>query len=692
MLLSNCCISQTIEIKLPLSADPRACAAPDSFAGSGCAVLRRYLLSLSVLAVLVLLYLQISTPLSVSQQLAQILAPRDDSLDNLTFSLAVLPRLFMALLVGAAMGLSGSVLQQLTQNRLVSPMTIGVSSGAWLGLLCLSAAAPALVGSHGEWAALCGAVLAVGVVLLIAGRDGIAGLPMVLAGMAMNLLLGAVAAAILLINHQQSRGVSVWGAGDLGQIDWYFVSWLWPKLAVGALLIMFAPRPLALLQLGSRAARGRGLNLWPVLLVLFLSALWLSAVAITAVGLIGFIGLIAPNLARLLGARTPRDELVYSSLLGAMVLLGSDILALLLSHFLGDLVPTGATAALIGAPALLWLSRRKLAGHDLRSLSLVATCARGLAARLRWTLPLLICLTLLLSVGVNRSLDGWLLEWPSSLFWSLRWPRVLAAVAAGSGLAVAGLLLQRLLRNPLASPDVLGITAGAALAVMLVLVVEGTQLFWLKAPLAAFSGSMVVLGLLLVLGRRHGYAPGVMVLVGIALGALLNTGMQFSLAKASSDSLALLGWLAGSTYRVSAGQSVGLAVGVALLSLLSLSFHRALTLMSIDEGIARSRGLEVRRVRLVLLVLAALLCALVTSLLGPVAFVGLLAPHMAALFGARRVVTQLWLAAVLGGLLMLLADWLGRTVIFPMQVPVGIVASVLCGLYFVYLLMRRRLL
>nr|WP_256544573.1 Fe(3+)-hydroxamate ABC transporter permease FhuB [Pseudomonas sp. 37 R 15] len=674
-----------------MSTDPVDCAAPDIFAGSGHTVLRRYLLSLSLLAVLVLLYLQISTPLGLSQQLAQALAPSDDSLDNLTFSLAVLPRLLMALLVGTAMGLSGSLLQQLTQNRLVSPMTIGVSSGAWLGLLCLSAVAPALVASHGEWAALCGAVLAVGVVLLIAGRDGIAGLPMVLAGMAMNLLLGAVAAAILLIDHQQNRGVSVWGAGDLGQIDWYFVSWLWPKLAVGALLIMFAPRPLALLQLGSRAARGRGLNLWPVLLVLFLSALWLSAVAITAVGLIGFIGLIAPNLARLLGARTPRDELLYSSLLGMLVLLGSDTLALLLTNSLGDLVPTGATAALIGAPVLLWLSRRQLAANDMRSLSLVGTSARGLAVRLRWTLPLMVGLTLLLSLCVNRSLDGWLLEWPSSLVWSLRWPRVLTAVAAGSGLAVAGLLLQRLLRNPLASPDILGITAGAALAVMLILLVAGNNLFWLKAPLAAFSGSMIVLGLLLVLGRRHDYAPGVMVLVGIALGALLNTGLQFCLVKASIDSLALLGWLAGSTYRVSAGQSVGLAVSVALLSALSLLFHRALTLISMDDGIARSRGLEVRRVRLVLLVLAALLCALVTSLLGPVGFVGLLAPHMAALFGARRVVAQWWLAAVLGGLLMLIADWLGRTVIFPLQVPVGIVASVLCGLYFVYLLVRQRL-
>ena len=182
-----------------------------------------------------------------------------------------------------------------------------------------------------------------------------------------------------------------------------------------------------------------------------------------------------------------------------------------------------------------------------------------------------------------------------------------------------------------------------------------------------------------------------MALLGISLGALLNAALQFVLAKGSGDSFALLGWLAGSTYRATPAQALWLTLGVLLFGALALLFQRALTLIGIGDGVAASRGLDVPRLRLALLVLVALLCALVTSLLGPVAFLGLLAPHIAVMLGARRVLPQLLLAASLGAVLMLLADWVGRTLIFPLQIPVGIVASVLCGGYFVFLLIRGRL-
>ncbi len=650
----------------------------------------RYLLTLMVLLATIGLYPSLTTPLTFQQQGQLLLEHSSADFASIQFQLSVLPRLAMALLVGAAMGLSGSVLQQLTQNRLVSPMTLGTSSGAWLGLICATSLSPAFAAEHGEWAALGGALLAVGLVLVIAGRNGIAGVPVILAGMALNILLGALAAGILLIDFQQTRGLFVWGAGDLGQIDWVWVQWLWPRLIVGLLVIAFAPRVLTLMQLGSQGAQARGLSLWPMMLALFTASIWLTSVSITAVGLIGFIGLIAPNVARLCGARTSLDELIYSTLLGMLLLLLSDALALLLNQWLFDLIPSGATAALIGAPALLWLTRRQLASKDQQALVLPDGSPR--ISRLTcWLLPLIFCTLVVLSVGINRSLSGWNFEWPSSLIWSLRWPRTLTAVTAGSGLAVAGVLLQRLLRNPLASPDILGISAGAALAVMATLMVFGSSYFWLKAPLAGFVGSLAVLAMLLLMGRRHHYSPAVLVLVGIALSALLTTALQLGLSKGSADSLALLGWLAGSTYRVSGVQAVVLSVGVLILVCVSLVFCRALTLISIGDKVGLSRGLNVPVARMSLLILAALLCALVTSLVGPVAFVGLLAPHIAAMLGARRITPQLLLSALLGALLMLAADWVGRVLIFPLQLPLGIVASVVCGVVFVALLVRQRL-
>ncbi|MBH3340796.1 Fe(3+)-hydroxamate ABC transporter permease FhuB [Pseudomonas mendocina] len=616
--------------------------------------------------------------------------PEGDSFAALQFYLASLPRLVMTLLVGAALGLSGSLLQQLTQNRLVSPMTLGAASGAWLGLLAASLVFPVFAAEHGHWAALAGALLSVGLVLLIAGRDGISGLPVILAGMAMNLLLGALAIAVLILNQQQTRGLFIWGAGDMGQIDWSWVHWLWPKLLPGLLLLWLAPRVLTLLKLGGTAARARGLNLWPALLMLFLASLWMTAAAITAVGLIGFIGLVAPNLARLCGARTARDELVYSVLLGMLVLLASDAVALLLSHWLSEQIPTGAVAALIGAPALLWLARRQGAAQDRQALALTRG-SDSCKVRTWWLLTLTTALTALFGLCLQYAPQGWQLAWPSDVLWSLRWPRLLSAAAAGTGLAVAGVLLQRLLHNPLASPDILGLSAGAALAVMISLLLFGQALFWLMAPIAAFIGCLLVLATLLLLGRKQKYSPALMVLVGMALAALLNTALQLALGQGSSDSLALLGWLAGSTYRVSGLQAIVLGSGVSLLIGLSLFWQRALDLLSAGDGIAHGRGLDVPTTRLVLLLLVSLLCALVTSLVGPVSFLGLLAPHMAVTLGARRIQQQLPLAALLGCLLMLLADLIGRNLIFPLQIPLGIVASILCGSYFIFLLLRRGL-
>ncbi|SFW39469.1 iron complex transport system permease protein [Pseudomonas sp. NFACC19-2] len=649
----------------------------------------RHILTLLALLPLALLHLWLAAELDPFELWAM-LASAEHSFEFLQLQLSALPRLSMALLTGAALGLSGSLLQQITQNRLVSPMTIGASSGAWLGLVLATLLVPTFAADHGQWAALLGALLAVGLVLLIAGRSGIGGLPLVLGGMAMNLLLGALAAGLVLINNQYTQGLFVWGAGDLAQIDWHWVQWLWPKLLLALPVLILAPRPLSLLQLGGDAAQGRGLALWPVMLVLFLAALWLCSVSITAVGLIGFIGLLTPNLAKMLGARTARDELCYSALLGALLLLATDALALLANRVSGQLVPSGAAAALIGAPVLLWLARRHLAAEDPRGLQL----PRG-AERFGWRsalwVALLAVLALTVALGLARGVDGWHLQWPSALVWSLRWPRVLTAASAGAGLAISGLLLQRLLRNPLASPDILGLSAGATLAVMLALIIFGGGVFGAVAPLAAFVGSLAVLAVLMLLGRRHHYSPALMALLGISLGALLNAALQFVLAKGTGDSFALLGWLAGSTYRATPAQALWLTVGVLLFGALALLFQRALTLIGIGDGVAASRGLNVPRLRLALLVLVALLCALVTSLLGPVAFLGLLAPHIAVMLGARRVLPQLLLAASLGAVLMLLADWVGRTLIFPLQIPVGIVASVLCGSYFVYLLIRGRL-
>lgn len=630
--------------------------------------------------------LQIANPLSLSQQWHLILGAEAQEFADFNFAYAQLPRLVMAIVVGAMLGLVGSLMQQLTQNSLTSPLTLGTSSGAWLALIIVNVFFPSLAADHTALAAMVGALFAMGLVITIAGPKNITGLPLILSGMVVNILFGAIATAIILLNDQYAKNVFIWGAGDLAQNGWDMVHWLLPRISVAVLLLIFAPRILTLMRLGHQGAAARGLNVIPFFIVLIGLGLWVVSASITAVGVISFIGLLSPNIARALGARTAKSELYTSMIIGSMALMLTDILALLLSQLTLEMIQSGTTAAAIGAPALVWFSRRALKAQDQISIKLPPSKAQ----LSRWAIPLLIIFTMimvLVSTTVAMSDNGLHFAIPDSFSWDLRWPRFVTALAAGIALAAAGTVLQRLIYNPLASPDILGISAGATFALVAGTVFFGANIF-ASGSLIAFGGSTAVLILLLLLGRKNQFAPSSMVLIGIAITALIDSLVQFALAKGTQDSYTIIGWLAGSTYRVTSTGAVTLAISVLVIFIGLVCVSRWLTLISAGRQFAAARGLNVQATSVILLCSVALLCALVTTTMGPVAFVGLLAPHMAVMLGAKQARSQLIVAGLSGGLLMLMSDWIGQTILFPMQIAAGTVVSIVGGSYFLVLLIR----
>ncbi|MGI3209786.1 Fe(3+)-hydroxamate ABC transporter permease FhuB [Roseovarius tibetensis] len=650
-------------------------------------MIRVALIGAAVLA-LAAAHLAAGSDLGAPRMLALVLGATPQAFADVQFTHAALPRLVMTLLCGAGLGLAGSLFQQLTQNPLAAPLTLGAASGAWLALVIATLLVPSLAATQGEWVALAGATTAFGLVVAISGLRGLTGIGAVLAGMAVNLLFGAIAATIVLLQSPYFGHLFIWGAGDLGQSGWDKALWLAPRLAPFLVLSLLLTRGLALLRSGADGAKARGLSLLPFLAVAAGLGLGLTALSVAAVGLIGFIGLVAPNLARVAGARLPRAELLASTGLGAGLLLATDLVAVLANYLTRDLVPTGAVAALVGAPALIWLMRRRPGSADQAAYRLPPGPARvprplwpGLAAAI-------IAITLV-ALTTGHGDAGWQAGWPSGLTFDLRWPRVLAAAAAGLAMALSGVILQRLIRNPLASPDILGMTAGATVALVGTAMLGGGSIHEV-GPGTAVLGSVLVLALLLALGRRHGHAPTMLALTGIALAALLDALVKVALAAGSQDSYAILGWLGGSTYRVTPVEA-GLLALTALAGLaLVLMLRRWLTLIAAGDDMALARGLSLGLARPVCLTLAAALAALVTAWLGPVAFVGLLAPHAAVMLGARRVAAQALMAGGIGAILMIGSDWLGRMAMYPMQLPAGTVASVLGGGYFLYLLLRRR--
>lgn len=642
-----------------------------------------------LLLVLAIGNLQLEPGLTISQQINLIFAPQSaQSFPAIFYLYGQLPRLVMALLVGATLGLVGSLMQQLTQNNLTSPLTLGTSSGAWLGLVILSISFTDLSADFAPLVAMGGGLLAFVLVVAITGLRNMTGLPLIVSGMVVNILLGAIATALITLNSQFAQNIFMWGAGDLTQDGWSAVIRLLPQL-LPALFIIAAPRILTVLRLGHDGAQARGLSVLPTFILFMVTATWLVAAVISSIGVIGFIGLLAPNIVRAFGARTALHELLASALLGALLLLFADTLAIALSQWLHTVIPTGVMAAAIGAPALIGFSRRTFKAQDSLTMLLKPIIHPQRLYLAGGCIVLLLMIGITFMVFVQNTENTLVWQFPALFQWALRWPRLLTALMAGIALAIAGTLLQRLIYNPLASPDILGVSSGATVSLIIVSMILGTTIqtsLWGVALL----GSLLVLALLLLLGRRHQFAPASLILIGISLTACLEAFVQFFLAQGTLSNYRILLWLSGSTYRVNDQQAILFAIAIILLVIVTLSLNRWLTLLSIGRAFSQARGLHAGRATMLLLGLVALLCALVTATVGPLAFIGLVAPHMAALLGAQKVKSQLILGSLLGATLMVWADWLGQIVIYPSQIAAGTLVAILGGSYFLALMVINR--
>lgn len=276
----------------------------------------------------------------------------------------------------------------------------------------------------------------------------------------------------------------------------------------------------------------------------------------------------------------------------------------------------------------------------------------------------------------------------STILYAVRLPRLIGAVLAGVGLSVAGVLLQAVTGNDLASPNIIGVNAGAGLAVLLCLIAAPHAIYLL--PPAAFCGAFLTTLLILSISRRLDSSRLTVVLAGVACNAVLNAAISF-LSLLDTDALASyasfsVGGLAGMTLEKLALPALIIAAG--LVAALALS--RGIDLLCLGDGVARSLGLRVARTRTACLVIASASAAAVVSFAGLLGFVGLIVPHMAKRLVGGRTSWQLIFSALLGAILLLVADTLGRVLFAPTEVPVGIWMALLGAPVFFFLLLRRK--
>jgi iron complex transport system permease protein len=282
----------------------------------------------------------------------------------------------------------------------------------------------------------------------------------------------------------------------------------------------------------------------------------------------------------------------------------------------------------------------------------------------------------------------------AQIFFVARLPRVLAAALVGSGLALAGVVFQALLRNPLASPDTLGVSAGAALGAVLAITFSADFSFLgiTAVPLASFAGSLGALAIVYVLAaaRHRGASTMVLLLAGVTLTALLSAVVRFVQYLADfTETLRTVRWLMGSldvgSYPpiLAALLPMGLAyTGFAMLP-------RALDLVSVGTESAAARGVDVTRAERIALGSASLATGAAVSLAGPVAFVGIIVPHLVRLIVGADHRLVLPASGLFGAAFLVGCDLVARTAFAPAELPVGIVTALIGGPFFLWLLFRR---
>lgn len=311
------------------------------------------------------------------------------------------------------------------------------------------------------------------------------------------------------------------------------------------------------------------------------------------------------------------------------------------------------------------------------------------------TVLLLGMMLLALSLGsagysVQEIIKGFLSEESSDVYvvvYNLRLPRVIMAIEVGASLAVSGALLQAVMRNPLADPGIIGVSAGAATAATTILLIYPTLLS--LVPLFAFSGAVFACILIYVLAWREGVDPVRLILSGVAINTVLGAYNAF-LQMLNSDNLSgVLAFMNGSLSGVTWERIYVITAYASLGLLFSAGCAKSANILQLGDEMAEGLGIDVDRVRLFLSAVGAFLAAATVAVAGMIGFLGLVVPHICRMIVGSDYKLLIPVSALLGALLLLAADTLGRTLINGMEIPVGIVMAATGGPFFLYMLRKK---
>jgi len=274
---------------------------------------------------------------------------------------------------------------------------------------------------------------------------------------------------------------------------------------------------------------------------------------------------------------------------------------------------------------------------------------------------------------------------------TLRLPRVLMALLVGAALGVAGLILQGIIRNPLAAPDIIGVTSGASVgAIVFIVYFMGTVSIQFL-PLAAIIGASIVSFIIYLLSWKKGVTPIRMVLIGIGISALAKAmvTMLLVISNVAATTKAYL-WLTGSLYGANMQDVYLLLPWVLVLLPLTFVMARIVNVKELGDDIAIGLGVKVQVYRLFFLLVSVMLAGSAVAFAGGIAFVGLVAPHMSRMLVGRSFAALIPVTAIIGGIIVIAADIVARTAFLPKDLPTGVFTAAIGAPFFIYLLFKTR--
>lgn len=304
---------------------------------------------------------------------------------------------------------------------------------------------------------------------------------------------------------------------------------------------------------------------------------------------------------------------------------------------------------------------------------------------------------------VLSGIFGWpdteLSEAMQAVVWNVRLPRVAQGLCAGAALAVCGVMLQALFRNPLADPALIGVSAGAALGAVATIVLGATWMHGLSRllglwtlPAAAFAGALCMTAVVFSLARREGVTdPTTMLLCGIAVNALSGAGIGLLTYLATDDQLRnLTFWSLGSLGTSTWGSLAGVGPALLLVAIFTPALARPLNALLLGESEALHLGVPVERIKRIVIILSAAGAGAIVAVNGVIGFIGLIAPHTARLIVGPDHRVVLPLSALLGATLLTAGDLIARTAVKPAELPIGVLTALLGAPFFLWLLRHRR--